>query len=172
MRIIIIKKKNNITNNRLNENNNKLRNKDYNQNNSNNDKKNKNNPILIVKLKNGNNNYNIEINSNNNMENEIIKKLKEKPYLDGKIINLIEQKIKDAVNAMNKIFEKPMNVYSYKQLRTINDLIFNQSNKNNNTFIRRNNSVKGLNFNYEMINNDIKTTLCDIKKNDILNNSF
>ena len=73
---------------------------------------------------------------------------------------------------MNKIFEKPMNVYSYKQLKNINDLIFNQSNKNNNKILRRNNSVKGLEFIYEMINDDIKPTLCDIKKNDILNNSF
>ena len=126
-------------------------------------KKIKKTPILIVKLKNGNNNFNIEINSDNNIENEIIKKLKEKPYLNEKIIILTEQKIKDAVNTMNKIFEKSMNVYSYKQLRNI-DLIFNQSNKINNTILRRNNSVKGLEFKYQMINNDIKPTLFDIKK--------
>ena len=106
------------------------------------------------------------------MENEIMKKIKEQPHLDGKMINLIQQKIKDATNTMNKIFQQSLNVYSYKQMRNINNLIFNQSNRNNNTFIRRNNSVKDLEFIYEMINNDIKPSLYDIKKNDILNNSF
>ena len=163
-----------MSNNKLIDNNNKLRSKDNNQNNSNenSNKKNRKRPILIVKLKNGKNSINIEINSNNNMENEIMKKIKEQPHLDGKMINLIQQKIKDATNTMNKIFQQSLNVYSYKQMRNINNLIFNQSNRNNNRFIRRNNSVKDLEFIYEMINNDIKPSLYDIKKNDILNNSF
>ena len=164
-----------MNNNRLSDNNNnKLRNKEnqINSSNENSSKKNKKKPILIVKLKNGNNIINIEINSNINMENEIMKKLKERPDLDGKIINLIQQKIKDAVNAMNNIFEKPMNVYSYKQMRNINDIIFNQSKRNNNVNLSKNNSDENFKFFYEIINNDIKPTLCDIKKNDILNNSF
>ena len=169
------KKKNNMNNNRLNDNNNKLRNKDNSQNNPNNEnsnKKNRKRPILIVKVKNGKNTINIDINSNNNMENEIMKKLKEQTHLDGKIINLIQQKIKDAVNTMNNILQKPLKLYSYKQIKNINNLIFNQSNRNNTTFIRRNNSVKELDFIYEMINNNLKPNLYDIKKNDILNNSF
>ena len=101
-------------------------------NNENYNKKNRKNLILIVKIKNGNNIIDIEINTNYNIENEIMKKLKEKLNYDRNIINLLHQKIKNAVEITNNIFKKPMKLHSYKQMANINNFIFNESKINKN----------------------------------------
>lgn len=171
-----IRKRNNF--NKMNENNtnNRLRSKDNhnNFNNSNSNKKNRKKPILIVKFKNGKNIIDIEINENVNIENEITKKIKEKINIDGKILNLLQNKIKESIEKKNKIFEKPMDVYSYKKMSNIHNLLFNEirnSKNNNNIVLRRSNSVRN---NYYYINemNNIKPALCDIQKSEILSNSF
>ena len=130
--------------------------------------------MLIVRIKNGNNIINIDINSNMNIENEISKKLREKLNYEAKIMNLIQQKVKEAIDTTNKIFEKPMKIYSYKQLSNINKIIFNEPKRNNiinDNDKKRNNSVKYNDFVRDMLNKDLKPDLSDIHNYELLNNS-
>ena len=124
--------------------------------------------------KNGKNIFTIELNST--FENEIIRKIKEKVNLDEKIMNLIQKKIKDSIDITSKIFQKSMNIYSYKQMTKINNLIFDESKRqsytNKNNIMKRNNSVNECKFKNEIFNKDIKPNLIDIHKNEILSSSF
>ena len=137
-------------------------------------KKNKKNPLLSLRIKNGKNIFTIELNST--FENEILRKIKEKVNLDEKILNLIQKKIKDSLVITSNIFQKPMNIYSYKQMTKINNLIFDESKRQNytnkNNIMKRNNSLNECKFKNEIFNKDIKPNLIDIHKNEILSSSF
>ena len=91
-------------------------------------------------------------------------------------MNLIQKKIKDSLVITSNIFQKPMNIYSYKQMTKINNLIFDESKRQNytnkNNIMKRNNSVNECIFKNEIFNKDIKPNLIDIHKNEILSSSF
>ena len=166
------KKKNIQNNNKLNDNN-RLRNREQISTNNESNKKNKKKPIFIIKIKKGKNIIIKEINSNFNIDNEIMKKLKEELSLGPKEIYLLQEKIKKAYEITNTIFEEPMNENSYKQMTTINNIILNESKKRNNipSILRRIKSVKDNEFKKEKLNKDIEATLSGIQKNKKLSKS-
>ena len=129
-------------------------------------------PILALRIKNGKNIITLELNST--LENEVVKKLKEKINLDEKVLNLIQKKIKDTIEIASKIFEKPMNIYSFKQMTKVNNFIFDESKiiNNNNNIMKRNNSVNEYKLKNEIFSKDVKPNLIDINKNEILSSSF
>ena len=91
-------------------------------------------------------------------------------------MNLIQKKIKDSIDITSKIFQKSMNIYSYKQMTKIDNLIFDESKSknytNNNNIMKRNNSVNECKFTNEIFNKVIKPNIMDINKNEILSYSF
>ena len=168
MMIMIIKKGILFLIIKINENN-KLRNKENiaGLNNDINNKKSRRKPIFIVKIKNGKKIINIEINNNYNIESEIKKKLN----VDEKILFILQKKISKAIETTKEIFEKQLNVHSYKLMKRINSSIFDE-NKNpnqNNYGLRRNKSERGYKTN---ISKDIRPDLSDIQDNEILSSSF
>jgi hypothetical protein len=107
----------------------------------------------------------------------LLQEIKEKRNLNEKTIKLIQMKINNAVEIIQKIFDYNLNKHTYKNLVDINhQLINNREEKVKEKVeekgaikIKKNNSSKQVN---KYFKNDMKLTMNDAKKNESLNISY
>jgi hypothetical protein len=187
----------NMNNNHNNTKNNKLsqHNDNNNLNNTNNVLRNKNNNNNNINTKTNYNLNNYQIRSNNETSkpyllslsvklddgieiinikslkdiNIVLEEIKEKKNLNEKMVKLIQKKINNAVEIIQKIFDYNLDKYTYKNLSNINYQISHKRKKNEEIKNKRNNSSKQLHKYYD---EKMVLSVDDIKQAESLNISY
>ena len=101
--------------------------------------------------------------------NALLQEIKEKRNLNEKMVKLIQNKIIDAVDIIQKIFDYNLNKYTYKNLTDINYQINHKQKLKEEIYNKRNKSSKTLN---KYFDERMKLSINDVKQVESLNISY